>query len=213
MIRKLTIKNWMSTGVILLFCIAMAVFPLWKYGPSALEALQGSVPGLAGEESMSNIYGLSALGLFFALLSVAIIVRQLTNSVGRRVKRYLAGHPEITMQQLDDDFAAAEEAGNVWIGKRWTFSHDLNCILVENARIAWVYSEKEHSRRNVYYYLCLGLADGSTERIKVSRDKLSRMHEIYEGYPHILVGDNPEYGYLFRNDINSLLNIKYRRNA
>ena len=212
MVGKLTLKYWMSIGLLLLFCLALST-PFWKYGPAALEALQGGVPELARTESMSNIYGLAALGLFFLLISLALVIRGLTNSVGKRVRKYLAGHSGVTMAQLDSDFAAAEQVGKVWIGRKWTYNHDMNYVVVGNDDIAWVYHETERSRNRVSYYLCLGLADGNVERICVPEKKLSQMEEIYERFPHILVGSNPEYKYMFRNDRNAFLNIKYRQSA
>ncbi len=213
MITKLTVKTWLSTGVIILICFGLAVPMLWKYGPSAVEALGGLVPELAKTESMSNIYGISGLGLVFVLFGLLIFVRQLTNSVRKRVKKYLAENQGVTLEQLNNDFAAAEEIGNVWIGRRWTFSHDLRCILVENAKIVWMYSETERVRNKVNYYLCLALVDGTVEMARVSEKRLSRMKEVYGRFPHILVGNNPEYGYLFKNDKEAFLDMKYRQKA
>lgn len=213
MIRKLTIKTWLGNFLLILFCWGMSIFMLLKYGPSAVEALKGGVPPLAARESMTNIYGISALGLFFAVLGLLILAVQLRNSVGKRVRKYLSEHPGITMEQLENDFSGATQVGNVWVGRKWTFSHDMRCILVGNAQIALVYSETEHSRNNINYYLCLGLADGKVERIKVSsQKKLAQIQETYESFAHILVGNNPEYGYLFRNNLNEFLEMKYREN-
>lgn len=186
---------------------------LWKYGPAAAEALSGSVPELAKTESMSNIYGVSGIGLVFVLFGLFIFVKQLRDSVGKRVKKYLAENRDVTLEQLDCDFAAAEAIGNVWIGRRWTFSHALPCILVENAAIVWMFSETEHVKSKVNHYLCLALADGTVEKARVSDKNLSRLKEVYGAFPHILVGNNPEYGYLFKNDRDALLDMKYRRNA
>lgn len=214
MVRKLTIKTWLGSFLLILFCWGLSIPMLVKYGPSAVEALKGGVPRLAAEESMTNIYGISGLGLFFVVLGLLILIVQLKNSVGKQVRKYLSEHPELTMQQLENDFSGAEQVGNVWIGRNWTFSHDMRRILVENSQVVLVYSEKEHSRNNISYYLCLGLADGKTERVRVSSEKkLARIMEIYERYPHMLVGNNPEYGYLFRNNLNEFLDIKYRKNG
>nr|WP_296489012.1 DUF6709 family protein [uncultured Acetatifactor sp.] len=211
MVGKLTLKYWMSILLFCLICLALSA-PFWKYGPAALEALQGGTPELAESESMSNIYGLAGLGLFFLLIVVALIIRGLTNSVGKRARKYLEGHSGVTMEQLDTDFAAAEKVGNIWVGKSWIYSHDLNCLLVGNDIVVLVYGETERSRNRVNYYLCLGLKDGSVERVRVSESNLSRIQEIYERYSHIVVGNNPEYKYMFKNDRDAFLNIKYRRN-
>lgn len=210
MIRKLTLRSWVHTGVIIFICLAMAAFLLLLYGPSAIEALRAG--GLSGEESLIHICA-AAFGIVFAAVSLYIFVRELAKSVGKRVKQYLAEHQEVTPEQLDNDFAAAEEFKNIWIGRRWTYSYELSCVLLENDEIAWVYSEKKQSKNSTDYCLCLGLADGRVEKIPASRDRISRIKEVYERYPHILVGNNPEYGYMFKNDLKAFLDIKYYQNA
>lgn len=213
MVKKLTVKNWTSAGWILLFCIGAAVFMLWENGPAALTALSGSVPKLAQTEKMENIYGLAALGLFFAVLSVVILIRMLTNSVKKRVDRYLEAHPSVTMDQLDSDFAAAEKIGNLWIGKKWTCSHDLSSVVLDNDKIAWVYSESERSRRSTNYYVCFGMADGTVSRVGMDYHNLSKVMDLYAGFSHIVVGNDPENGYLFKNDRTAFLEKKYNQKA
>lgn len=51
------------------------------------------------------------------------------------------------------------------------------------------------------------------EKARVSDKNLSRLKEIYATFPHVLIGNNTEYGYLFKNDREALLDMKYCRNA
>lgn len=210
MIAKMNIRKWISVGVLMLFCLGMGGVMLWKYGPSAITALGGSVPELARTESMSNIYGISAMGVFFCLLALFMFVRQLSMSIGKYVNRYLAEHPGVNMEQIDNDFNAAEQFGNVWIGRRWTFSYDIREALLENEQIVWVFSEADGGRR-IQYYLCLGLMNGKIERIAVQENHLQMMGERYKKFPHMVVGNNPKYEDLFQNDMNAFLDIKYRQ--
>lgn len=213
MIKKLTIKEWMGTGIALLMCLVLAVPALWYFGPSALAALRGSVPELAETQSMTNIYGMSALGLFFLLLALFILGRKLSDSVGKRVRRYLESRPDVTEEQLDSDFNAAEKIGNIWIGRRWTFSHELRCVLLENEGIVWVFSETERVKNGKNYYLCFGLVSGKIERVKVREQDLTPLIERYGKNPRILAGSNPEYSYMFKNNLASFLNLKYNADA
>ncbi len=213
MIKKLTMKEWMGTGYGLLVCLVLAVPALWYFGPSALAALRGSVPALAGKQSMTNIYGMSALGLFFLLLALFIVGRKLSDSVGKRVRRYLESRPDVTEEQLDSDFTMAEKIGNVWIGRRWTFSHELRCVLLENEGIVWVFSEKERVKNNITYYLCFGLVSGKVERMRVREKDLTPLIERYGKSPRILAGNSPEYSYMFQNNLASFLNLKYNAEA
>ena len=159
MVKKLTIKTWVSTGLLLVVCMVLAIVPLWKYAPSALALLQGKTPML--DESTTNIYGMSALGLFFLVISIFMFIRQLTNPVSKRVNRFLEEHPEASMAQLDQEFSCAEKIGNLWIGGHRTFSHDMDCVVAENAEIVRAYVEKERAKRDVNYYICLELKNGS----------------------------------------------------
>lgn len=211
MIRKLTVKKWISAGVIILFCAVAGGFMLSKYGVAAWLRLRGYVPSLSRTESMDNIYLGAGLGVVFVVIGIIIIIRQLILGVGRQIKRYLASHPEVTMEELEKDFAAAEKIGNIWIGKRWTFSYELIGIVVENADIAWVFSEADGGK-HVQYFLCLGLADGKIVRTSVEREHLLRMKERYAQYPHILLDNRAEYEHKFKNNLSAFLDIKYNRN-
>ena len=116
MIKKLTIKEWVHTGPLVLFLLAMGGFMLWTEGPSAIDAMRGLTPARAGRESISTIYVVSAMGVFFVLLALLMLILTLKKSVKKRVNRYLAEHGEITMSMLESDFAAAEQVNDIWIG-------------------------------------------------------------------------------------------------
>lgn len=212
MIRKLTIKLWMNVIPLLLVCGVIPAVLLSKYGPAALQALQGTVPELAETESMSNIYGLSALALFFIVIDVAIVIRQLTFSVGKKVRNYMSANPSVTMQELDNDYDQAEQIGNVWIGRKWTYCYDMDDIPVDNDKIVLVYNETDRVKDKIVFYLCLGLVDGKVARASVSKNNIPKIFRMYERFPRILVGNNPEHMYLYKNDMNALLDIKYRSN-
>ena len=211
MVRKLTIKEWVHTGPLVLFLLAMGGFMLWTEGPSAIEAMQGLTPARAGKESISTIYVISAIGVLFILFALIMFILTLKKSVKKRVNRYLAEHGGVTMSMLESDFLAAEHMNSIWIGRRWSYSNMFDRVPLENDKIAWVYTDTTRSRNNVTYWICLGLADGNVEKASVPHKKLSEIMAFYEKYPHILVGNNPEYGYMFKNDREALLNIKYRQ--
>ncbi|MBD5497783.1 MAG: hypothetical protein HDR11_08475 [Lachnospiraceae bacterium] len=211
MIKKLTIKEWVHTGPLVLFLLAMGGFMLWTEGPSAIEAMQGLTPARAGRESVSTIYVVSAMGIFFVLLALLMLILTLKKSVKKRVNRYLAEHGEITMSMLESDFAAAEQVNDIWIGKRWTFNHQFDNIPLENDKIVWVHTDSMRSRRSTSYWICLGLVDGKEERASMPYKKLSVIMALYEKYPHILVSDGPEYSLMFKNNREALLDIKYRK--
>lgn len=210
MIKKMTKQILLDViPVIIMFGIIAAIF-LGLYGPAALEALQGQEPKLARTEPISKIYSISALGLFFLLVDVFIIFWKITHSATKKVKSYLEANPTVTRQQLESDFGVARQIGNnLWIGKQWTFCCYMKHIPVENSKIVLVYSETMRIKGSIIFSLCLGLVDGKVEKTQISKDDFSRIKRIYARYPHILMGNNPDYIYMFQNDRNAFLNIKY----
>ena len=163
MVKKLTIKTWTSTGILLAVCLVLAIFPLYRYLPSALALLQKKPPLL--NESQSNIYGISALGIVMLIICIA------------------------NMAQLDQEFFSAEKIGTMWIGNHRTFSHDMRSVVVENAEIVRVYMYEERERRTTNYYVCLELKNGKTERVKNSYYDISKILELYRKHPDIQVAD------------------------
>lgn len=183
------------------------------YGAAALRGLRGLAPKLAESQSMDNIYIGAAMGLIFLVLGVIILVRQLVLGVGRQVKRYLANNPEVTMEQIESDFAAAERWGDIWIGSRWTIGYDLVGIIIENKKIAWVYSEVDRGRRSTQYYLCLGTVDGKILKTSVEEEHLQQMKERYAQFPHILIDNRSEHESIFKNNLSAFLDIQYNQNV
>lgn len=187
MVKKLTIKAWTSTGILLAVCLVLAIVPLYRYAPSALALLQKKPPLL--NESQSNIYGISALGIVMLIICVAIFIKQLSEPVSKRVNRFLAEHPETDMAQLDQEFFGAEKIGTMWIGNHRTFSHDMRSVVVEHAEIIRAYMYEERERRATNYYVCLELKNGKTERVKNSYHDVSKILELYKKCPNIQVSD------------------------
>lgn len=185
MVKKLTVKTWTGTGLILAVCLGMAIAALSWYGPSALALLQGRMPLV--DEPQSNIYGMSGIGLFMLVISIVILIKQLAAPVSKRVRSFLEEHPEVTMEQLDQEFVNAKKIQNMWIGEHRTFSHDMSCVVVENTEIVRAYVEKERVKRSTNYYICLNLKNGKTERVKTEYHNLSEILNSYIRYPNVRV--------------------------
>lgn len=185
MVKKLTMKKWISAGLLLIVCLGMAIAALWWYGPSALALLQGRMP--LRDESQSNIYGMSGIGLFMLVISIVILIKQLVDPVSKRVNRFLEDHPEVTMEQLDQEFENAEKIENMWFGEHRTFSHDMTSVVVENTEIVRAYVEKERVKRSTNYYICLSLKNGKTERVKIEYHNLSEILNKYRKYPNVRI--------------------------
>ena len=210
MIKKLTAKVWRDMILLSLVIGVLPAIVLVKFAPTAILALRSAVSGSAMAESASNACVICLFALFFLVIDVLVIINHLTHSVRRKVRRYLAENPNVTMEQLESDFEAAEQVEDVWVGRKWTFGENMDYIPVEHDKIVLVYSESWRSRRAELFYLCIGLLDGTLVKTIVMEKTLPRLMELYERYPHILVGNNPGYIQMFKHNRNALLDIKYR---
>ena len=191
MTRTLTSKIWAKTGIIFLACMAMAVPLLWWYGSAALMILRGETPSMT--ESRSLIFIMSGVGLLSLLIGLLSVIALFANPVSKQVDSYLAQHPGVTIDQLDQDFASARHIGTMWLGERWTFSHELRDLVMENKEIVRVYAWEElrHGSANMYwFYLCMELADGNKMRIKMDYHDLAQIIEWYGEYPDIIAENN-----------------------
>ena len=167
--------------------------------------------GVVRGESKTNIYGLLAIGVFLLLIVIFLLAKILKNSAGKLVDKYLESHPGVTMERLESDFAAAQEVNKVWIGKNWTFSSKLDGLLFDNSQVVWVHSGSVRQGRSINFYVWWYMIDGSENSVSLSSEKKCKaVMEKYQQFSHILVGNNPEYGYMLRNDRDAFLNLKYR---
>ena len=211
MIKKMTVKAWTSTIVLVLFFWGLGGYALYTYLPSVFYIIQGYGPLV--KEPLSNIYGMTAFGALFILFGIVGVVSTLVRSVKRRVEQFLEKHPDVTMAQLDTEFEAAEKMGAIWVGRHFTFSEKLRDAVLDNRDIVWVFSRTER-RRNVYTtYICYGLVNGKEESTSVSDTNLNKLYDFYRTFPHIEVGNDPELSYQFKNDLPAFLERKYRQNV
>lgn len=165
-------------------------------------------------EKKGNTLFIFGLGLILFLIIVFVIIKMMKNSPKKLIGQYIEKHPGVTMEHLESDFDAAENINKVWIGKKWTFSSKMGEFLFDNREVVWVHTETVRSGRNVNFYVWWNLIDGSAKSVSLSSEKkCTEVMEKYNRFAHILVGNNPEYGYLLKNDREKLLDIKYRANS
>lgn len=170
--------------------------------------------GVIRGEKMVNTLGMFGLGLVLFIIIVFVMIKMMKNSPKKLIGQYIEKHPGVTMEHLESDFNAAENVNKVWIGKRWTFSSKIEGFMLDNNDVVWVHTETVRSGRSVNFYVWWNLIDGSAKSVSLSSEKgCKEVMEKYNQFAHILVGNNPEYGYLLKNDREKLLDIKYRANS
>ena len=168
---------------------------------------------IRGEKKV-NTLGMFGIGLVLFIIIVFIMIKMMKNSPKKLIGQYIEKHPGVTMEHLESDFNAAENVNKVWIGKRWSFSPKMEGFMLDNSEVVWVHTETVRSGRNVNFYVWWNMIDGSAKSVSLSSEKSSKeVMEKYDRFAHILVGNNPEYGYLLKNDREKLLDMKYRANS
>lgn len=177
------------------------------YDEPVYQIMDGQING----ESMTNILGMSVLGLILLLFALVILVKTFRHSANRQVKAYLQKNPDIRMEDMEQDFAQAEQIGSFWIGRRWTFGHKLTDAFLENQSVIWVHSCTESNRKTTTTYLLWEFLDGTYEKVSMSEKRCKEMMEFYSRFPHIVVGNSPDYAYLLKNNKEEFLNLKYRK--
>lgn len=169
--------------------------------------------GVIKGETKTNILGFAVLGAFFFLLFILILVKTLKKSAKELLEQYIEKNPKVTMEQLESDFNGAEEVSKVWIGRKWTFSPKLQELLFDNRQVVWVHSGSVRSGKSINFFVWWHMIDGSEKQVSLSsKKKCNGVMEKYNQFPHIVTGNNPEYGYMLRNDREAFLDIKYRKN-
>ena len=168
---------------------------------------------IRGEKKV-NTLGMFGIGLVLFIIIVFIMIKMMKNSPKKLIGQYIEKHPGVTMEHLESDFNAAENVNKVWIGKRWSFSPKMEGFMLDNSEVVWVHTETVRSGRNVNFYVWWNMIDGSAKSVSLSSEKSCKeVMEKYDRFAHILAGNNPEYGYLLKNDREKLLDMKYRANS
>lgn len=162
-------------------------------------------------ESLSNVYGITGLGSIFVLFALFILIKTLKDSPKKLIREYLTANPSVTMEDLESDFASANQQGNVFIGRKWTFSARLDKLVLDNSQVIWVHTGCRRYKQNVTYSVLWEMLDGSTLRAdQSSENKCTAVMEGYSQFSHIVTGNSSEYAHLLKNDRDAFLNLKYR---
>ena len=167
--------------------------------------------GMIHGEKLSNVYGITGLGSIFVLFTLFILVKTLQDSPKKLINAYLAANPSVTMEHLESDFASANRQGNVYIGRKWTFSPKLDKLILDNSQVIWVHTSSRRYKQNITYFVLWEMLDGSTlQADQSSENQCTEIMQSYNQFSHIVTGNSPEYAYLLKNDKESFLNLKYQ---
>lgn len=172
-------------------------------------SIYGAISGNFERETVAMIGGIIfiALGLFF-------IHRILTLDYLIMIKDYLNKHPQITMNEIENEFNGAIKTGTrVWVGKRWTFYMDEGSLpnLLDNYEIVWAFFDREDHGKTRTGYIYNYNSQQQLIKVPISKKNSKKVLRMYdENYAHIVTGYNKDLYNKYFNDYNNFLNLRYR---
>lgn len=211
MIKKLSQKNTRNRLPILLFCWGLGGVLLWLYGPDTIGLLQGKIQPQDLDQSVSNYYVMCGVGMCIVLMGLWVLIIQLAKPIKKRVSQYLKEHPAITLEMLDQDFEEASQYGNIWVSRKFTYGTDIKSVILENSQIVLIYHDVQYIKNKATYYFHWCMVDGQQYQSRIPEQKLQYLRDLYASFPHILTENSPDYKYMFKHNMNELLNIKYNQ--
>lgn len=149
-----------------------------------------------------------AAAVIFFLLGLWILFGLLSNRSIKAVKELLSTLDAAGEEKLALDYRNAWKGSrHIKIGKEYTFAYSDTCRIYRNSEIIWIYEWHD----NKASYFDLYLIDKQKPEILTTTEKTyKKILEYYEHYfPHIVVGRSDEASYLYRNDRNQFLQLKY----
>ena len=172
------------------------------------------------------IAGLGVGGLFMAkeypiviviaaamlLLALWLLISPLSSRTLKAVKEFISKLNMAEQEKLVLDYQNAWKGSRtIKIGKDFTFVCDDASRIYRNSEIIWIYEWHENAGSNKNFYFNLYLIDKQEPEILGATEKTyQRIMEYYEAnFPHIVVGRSDEAGYLYRNDREQFLHLKY----
>lgn len=164
-----------------------------------------------GDKLKSQIYiGLVIIGIAL-LCAVYTLILFLTGSYKRKIKKYIAAHPEVNEERLEADYAGAAAVGKrIRAGRRYTvFTKGIHGYIVDNQNIVWAYY---YQRTGRYYESSLRLYDKDGKLIVIGASEKEAKHvmDIYRReQSHIVLGYSKELEQLFVKNFQYFLNIRY----
>ncbi|MBD5456500.1 MAG: hypothetical protein HDR23_08555 [Lachnospiraceae bacterium] len=151
------------------------------------------------------------------LLMLWLLISSLSGILQKKAKAFIANLNAAEQEKLVWDYQNAWKGSRtIRIGKDFTFVCDDGSRIYRNSEIIWVYAWYENGAHSgigssKHYYFNLYLIDKQEPEILGTTEKTyQNILKYYEdNFSHIVVGQSDEAGYLYRNDRNQFLHLKY----
>lgn len=147
------------------------------------------------------------------LLALWLLINPLSGRTLKTVKEFISKLNMVEQEKLVLDYQNAWKGSRtIKIGKDFTFVCDDASRIYRNSEIIWIYEwyeNKGNTGKNFYFNLYL-IDKQEPEILGTTEKTYQRIMEYYEAnFPHIVVGRSDEAGYLYRNDREQFLHLKY----
>lgn len=153
------------------------------------------------------------LAVAMLLLALWLLISPLSGRTLKTVKEFISKLNMAEQEKLVFDYQNAWKGSRtIRIGKDFTFVCDDASRIYRNSDIIWIYEWYENrGNTGKNFYFNLYLVDKQEPEILGTTEKTyQRIMEYYEAnFPHIVVGRSDEAGYLYRNDREQFLHLKY----
>lgn len=152
------------------------------------------------------------LAAVMLLLALWLLIISLSGRTLKTVKEFISKLDMAEQEKLGLDYQNAWKGSRtIRIGKDFTFVCDDAGRIYRNSEIIWIYEWHENAGSNKNFYFNLYLIDKQEPEILGTTEKTyKKIMEYYENnFPHIVVGRSDEAGYLYNNDREKFLHLKY----
>lgn len=168
------------------------------------EKFPGNIP-------YSKLMGYSIFASICLLFAIIMLILSFSNIGFSCIKKYVAKHPETTLDMLDYEFNNSRRyTKNVWVSKGYVFvSTPTSINIIDLSDIVWAYHYKTNGR---YKQSCIYMYNTDKKKFvfNASENEAYEILEYFEeNIPHIVVAYTKFIEQTFRNNFNEFLKMQY----
>jgi hypothetical protein len=145
------------------------------------------------------------------LIAIIPIICIATGAYKNSVKKYLRRNPQVTMEQLECEFAMATQAhSGAWLGQTHLFMiSGSRFYILDNKDIVWAYYYCRSGQYSISQ-LRVFKADKKMTAINMSRSEVMAVLEcMADRLPHVMLGYDKELDKKFKRDFQGFLELRY----
>lgn len=212
-LKDMKLNSLISVLHIILVLGGMGIVILFIQRDMLMQFL-GLRPRIDAIKNEDLIMSVIALGML--LFALWLLLKGMSGSLQKEVKAFIATLNAAEQEQLLMDYENAWRGSRtIRIGQKYTYVLDGGKGIYPNSDIIWIYEWKETRRSNGvtshnYYFNLYVLGKDEPDIIGTTQKAYSGILEYYKNnFSHIVVGDSDENRYLYRNDRDKFMHLRY----